>query len=96
MVYHDLIGEKAEMLLEAIALLLVTASPESQADASRRPARADNPDRVICRAPEGVTGSRLAQRRVCKSVAEWRAYDVARDQFRRELMNTPMPRTSGN
>ncbi len=85
------IGEKAQMLIEAIALLLVAASPESQADASRPPARADHPDRVICRAPQGVTGSRLAQRRVCKTVAEWRAYDLDRSQLRRELMNVPAP-----
>jgi len=90
-VYHSPIGEKAQMLLETIALLLVAASPDPRADAPRRPAGADRPDRVICRAQESVTGSRLARRRVCRTVAEWRAYEVDREQFRRELMNIPTP-----
>ncbi len=79
------------MLPEVVALLLIAASPEPRADAPRRPADADRPDRVICRAQEGVTGSRLARRRVCRTVAEWRAYEVDREQFRRELMNIPAP-----
>ena len=81
------------MLFEIIALFLVAASSQSQPDASSRQAGANDPDRVVCRAPQAATGSRLAQRRVCKTVAEWRAYEIDRDRLRRELRDMQSPRS---
>ena len=78
------------MLPGTIAMLLLTA----QAAASPPPrqgrveAAIENPDQVVCRAPEPILGSRVARRRVCKTRAEWRMFDEDRAQFRRDLNNS--------
>ena len=67
-------------MLGTIAMLLMAA-------ASTPPAVRDgeDPDRVVCRASEPVLGSRVARRRLCRTVAEWRAFDADRAQMRRDL-----------
>lgn len=76
------------MLFGTAVIITLAAVQLPQASPSRR---AENPDRVVCRAPQGVTGSRTVQRRVCKTVSEWRAYEQDRERLRREMMNTPGP-----
>jgi hypothetical protein len=47
----------------------------------------DDPDRVICREPQVALGSRLRPVRVCRTAAEWIAFEGDREQFRRDLGN---------
>lgn len=72
------------MLIELVALFLAMAASGSSQPAPAVSA-AENPDRVICRAPEPVLGSRVARRRICRTVAEWRAFEQDRAQMRRDL-----------
>jgi hypothetical protein len=58
----------------------------TQADPDAMAASAD-PDKMICKKSEPVLGTRLKTRRICKTSAEWKAYDADREQFRRELNN---------
>lgn len=53
-------------------LLLAGAAPALAQDASPspEPAKASNPNKVVCERYE-ETGSRLGSRRVCKTVREW-------------------------
>jgi len=76
------------MLFGTVAIISLAAMQLPQTGTSRR---AEDPDRTVCRASQAVTGSRTAQRRVCKTVAEWRAYEQDRERLRREMMNTPGP-----
>ena len=69
------------MLIEAVMMLLLAAAP---GDESRRNADEDL-DRVICRAPEPVLGSRVARRRICRTRAEWIAFEADRAQLRRDI-----------
>ena len=69
------------MLIGIIALFLVTAASPPTPETSAT----ENPDRVICRAPQPVLGSRVARRRICRTVAEWRAFEQDRAQMRRDL-----------
>jgi hypothetical protein len=69
-------------------LLLAGADAEGQARAGRPAAAAEDPDQVICRQAEPVVGSRVARRRVCRTRAEWRAFEADRAQFRRDLQNS--------
>ena len=77
------------MLSATIAMLLLAAqaagSPPAQE--GRIQAAIANPDQVVCRAPEPVLGSRVARRRVCRTRAEWRAFEADRAQLRRDLQN---------
>ena len=81
------------MLAETIALLLLSsqagtapaATPAPPPAANARPAQ--NLDQVICRASEPVLGSRLARRRICRTRAEWMAFEDDRRQLRRDLQN---------
>lgn len=70
------------MLTGLIAMLLALSVGSEPARPS--PA-AEDPDRVICRAPQPVLGSRVARRRICRTVAEWRAFEEDRAQYRRDL-----------
>ncbi|HEX8643747.1 MAG TPA: hypothetical protein VF702_07515 [Allosphingosinicella sp.] len=72
-------------MLSAIVAMFLLASPSS--GAAPRPASpaVENPDQVICRAPAPVLGSRVARRRICRTRAEWRAFEVDRAQMRRDL-----------
>ena len=74
------------MLLETFATILLmiqaAASPPPQ---GRIAAATENPDEVICRAPEPRLGSRVARRRICRTRAEWRAFEADRAQYRRDL-----------
>lgn len=42
-------------------------------------------DKVVCRAPQPKLGSRIAQKRMCLTVAQWKIYDADREQLRRDL-----------
>src|ERR687893_209066 len=46
----------------------------------------DDPDRVVCEAAKAATGSRLAKKRDCRTVAQWRVYNVDRERQRRDLL----------
>lgn len=67
----------------SIALLLM-ASP-AVGDARPRRGSDEDPDRVVCRQAAPVVGSRVARQRLCRTVAEWRAFDADRAQMRRDL-----------
>lgn len=72
-------------MLNEIIVMLLLAAPGSGAQSRTATAATENPDQMICRAPEPVLGSRVARRRVCRTRAEWRAFDADRAQFRRDL-----------
>jgi hypothetical protein len=72
------------MLIGPIALLLMTAGSGTSPPAQSATA-AEDPDRVICRRPQAALGSRVARRRICRTVAEWRAFEEDRAQMRRDL-----------
>ncbi|MFL6775456.1 MAG: hypothetical protein ACJ8FN_03590 [Sphingomicrobium sp.] len=42
-------------------------------------------DRIVCQEARPKIGSRIAKNSVCRTVAEWRAYGVDRDQLQRDL-----------
>lgn len=71
------------MLTGLIAMLFMTLDQGSEP--ARPSPAAENPDRVICRSPQAMLGSRVARRRICRTVAEWRAFDADRAQMRRDL-----------
>jgi hypothetical protein len=48
----------------------------------------DNPDRVICRAPQMVLGTRTRAVRTCRTAAEWLAFENDREQLRRDIGNS--------
>ena len=70
------------MLTATIPMLFLIVAGGSEPRAA--PA-AEDPDRIICRAPEPVLGSRVARRRICRTLAEWRAFEEDREQMRRDL-----------
>ena len=72
------------MLLEVLALFFAIAVSGSTPPAPAISATED-PDRVVCRRAEPVLGSRVARRRICRTVAEWRAFEPDRAQMRRDL-----------
>ena len=72
------------MLINVVALFFAMAATGSSPPGPSNSATED-PDRVICRRPEPVLGSRVAQRRICRTVAEWRAFEADREQRRRDL-----------
>jgi hypothetical protein len=72
-------------MLSAIVAMLLLAAPGGDSEPARARSVDDNPDQVICRAPEPVLGSRVARRRICRTRAEWRAFDADRAQMRRDL-----------
>ena len=72
-------------MLSEIIVMLLLAAPGSGGQSRPSTAATENPDQVICRAPEPVLGSRVARRRVCRTRAEWRAFEADRAQFRRDL-----------
>jgi len=79
------------MLAETIALLLMGSPAPAVPAATPAPAANARPapdlDEVICRAAEPVLGSRVARRRICRTRAEWQAFEDDRRQLRRDLMN---------
>jgi hypothetical protein len=75
------------MIAAAIAMLALSAQP-AQASGNSNSRPAEDPDQVICRAPHVILGSRVAQRRICKTRAEWRAFEEDRAQLRRDLQNS--------
>jgi len=75
------------MIAAAIAMLALAAQPgQGSGNSNSRPA--EDPDQVICRAPQVILGSRVATRRVCKTRSEWRAFEEDRAQLRRDLQNS--------
>jgi predicted secreted protein len=81
---------RENMLAETIALLLLSSQAATAGvpapAANARPAL--NPDQMICRAPEAVLGSRIARRRICRTRAEWQAFEGDRAQLRRDIQNS--------
>jgi hypothetical protein len=76
------------MLTETIAILVAALQAGGQSGAAAAPARpAVNLDEVICRAAEPILGSRVARRRVCRTRAEWQAFEDDRAQLRRDIQN---------
>jgi hypothetical protein len=85
------------MLTGTIAMLLfglqgATAAPATAAAtptaAERRAAESANLDQMICRASEPVLGSRVARRRICRTRAQWMAFEDDRAQLRRDIQNS--------
>ena len=76
------------MLAGTIAMLLTAAQSATAETPSRRTTAADDPNRMICRAPEPVLGSRVARRRVCRTAAQWREHEVNRQAMQRDIQNT--------
>lgn len=74
-------------MLSGIIAMLLLAAPGGNSGPTRASTAAENPDQMICRAPEPVLGSRVARRRVCRTRAEWRQFDADRAQFRRDLQS---------
>ena len=72
------------MLAAMISIMLLGMSAGNEPDARNRP---QDPDQIICRAPEPVLGSRVARRRICRTRAEWQAFEEDRHQLRRDLNN---------
>ena len=76
------------MLAATLALMLMASGADDNQSRSANPSRAeDDPDRLICRAAEPVLGSRIARRRICRTVAQWRTFEADRAQLRRDLQN---------
>jgi hypothetical protein len=75
------------MLFESIAtlLLMIQAAASPATGQGRIAAATENPDEMICRAPQPAIGSRVARRRVCRTRAEWRAFQADRAQAQRDL-----------
>ena len=46
-----------------------------------------DPDQMICRAAQPVLGSRVVRRRICRTRAEWQAFEDDRSQLRRDIQN---------
>lgn len=74
------------MLTLSFALIAAASGADMQATTGRDASAASDPDRVVCRRSEPITGTRTATRRVCKTVAEWQAFEQDRAQFRRDLL----------
>lgn len=73
------------MLTAVITMLLFAQqSAGGQAGAARGAA---NLDQIICRASEPVLGSRVARRRICRTRAQWQAFEEDRAQLRRDIQN---------
>jgi hypothetical protein len=43
-------------------------------------------DKMICEAPKKVTGSNLRLQRDCRTAAQWAAYRLERDRYKRDLL----------
>ena len=80
------------MLAGTIAMLLLTMQTNAASGQSGTAPRAgggrDDPDRMICRSPEPVLGSRVARRRICRTRAQWQAFEEDRQQLRRDIQNS--------
>lgn len=77
-------------MIEAVLAALLMASPATpaaQPAPARTSARAEDPDQMICRQAEPVLGSRVARRRICRTRAQWQAFEEDRQQLRRDLNN---------
>ena len=74
------------MLVGTIALMLAAGAGEMQNNGTRR--GAEDPDQMICRSPEPVLGSRVARRRICRTRAQWQAFEEDRAQMRRDIQNS--------
>jgi hypothetical protein len=47
----------------------------------------DDPNKVVCRKQEPPIGSRIANKRICRTVAEWAVFEKDRDQLRRDVLD---------
>ncbi len=68
------------MLVYAMIAALASAQPAAPAAGSSNPS--DN--EITCRS-RPVLGSRISRQRICKTRAEWRAYDTDLEQSRRDI-----------
>ena len=74
------------MLTALIAMLLSTGSGAGEpTTAAQAMQPGEDPDRIVCRRSQPVLGSRIARQRICRTVAEWRAFEADRAQMRRDL-----------
>ena len=65
-----------------------SGSPPSGASArSNQTTTGGDPDQMICRRAEPVLGSRVATRRICRTRAQWQAFEEDRAQMRRDMQN---------
>lgn len=44
-------------------------------------------DRLICEAPKHATGSNLVMQRDCRTAAQWKAYKLEREQYKRDRLS---------
>jgi hypothetical protein len=84
------IGRKL-MLDRVVAALLAVAGGAAVAGAEpagqNKTTTGGDPDQTICRQAEPVLGSRVARRRICRTRAQWQAFEEDRQQLRRDLQN---------
>ena len=71
----------------------MAAQPQSTPSQQSAPATRDgeDPNRIICRRPQAVLGSRIQTRRVCKTATEWRIHTQAMGQLQRDIQNGQDP-----
>jgi hypothetical protein len=80
-------------MLEGLATVLLMLAQASSSGAQSGTASHNkgttggDPDQMICRAAEPVLGSRIARRRICRTRAQWQAFEADRQQLRRDLQN---------
>ena len=70
------------------------AAPQVQSGASSR-SGIEGDDRVVCRV-QSETGSWVRQRRVCKTVAQWRRVTEAQNDTARGIVEDNRARPGGN
>lgn len=70
------------MLIETFALLLLAGTADQGTETARG---AGDDNRIVCRARQGMTGSRVARQRVCRTTAEWRRHDAELQENRRDM-----------
>lgn len=79
-----------------LVLAAATAAPGSPGESTRIDSTVGaDPDQMICRRPEPRLGSRVATRRICRTRAQWQAFEQDRQQLRRDLQNSGACRGAG-
>ena len=78
-----------------LAALVLAAGPAPATPAEPAQAAQPSPDRIVCRSRPKL-GSRIARERICKTEAEWEAYDQDLAQARRDAQSTGLDRPARN
>lgn len=88
------------MLHRVITVALIVAGgaavAQAQTGTQNKSTTGGDPDQTICRQSEPVLGSRVARRRICRTRAEWQAFEEDRQQLRRDLQNAGACGGAGN